>query len=76
MRHFVSTSDRKSEFGTVLAEGFGGSIIRLDEKTSTQEIGTVVFISSAFNPLNADEVLTIAAELDKYNQQEVVGAAA
>lgn len=74
MRDFVPAPDRESEFGEILAEGFGGSVIRLEAKTSTHQIGEVVFISSAFNPLSADEVLTIAAELDKYARSEGVAA--
>ena len=74
MRDFVPAPDRESEFGTVLATGFGGSVIRLEALTSTHQIGEVVFISSAFNPLSVDEVLTIAAELDKYARSEGVAA--
>lgn len=55
----------KSEFGEVLHAGiYGGDIIRLTERTSKQPAGLVVFVSSAYNPLRADQLRDLTALME------------
>ncbi len=49
----ICNPPRESEFGSFLATGFGGNIVKGDD-------GSIRFISMAFNPLTSDQLLEIA----------------
>jgi hypothetical protein len=61
-----------SEFGKVLIEDIHGGYVVSSEGSPRREDGTIVFISSAFNPLTSKQLRDLADRMDKHGNQAKV----